>query len=98
MMDLGRTFPAQGMDPVDENGKPLSALDREIREVRAAAKVVIRYQDIMERYGVGIVKARNIIREIRKTCGGGKLGAGMVLPSELEYWETHPNTTRCERL
>ena len=72
--------------------RPVTALDREIREAREAAKTAIRYTDIMERYGVGIVKARNIIRDIRRTCGGGKLGAGMVLPSELEYWENTPKT------
>lgn len=76
----------------------MTALDREIREVRSASKTAIRYPDIMERYGVGIVKARNIIRDIRRTCGGGRLGAGMVLPSELEYWETHPNTTYTRRI
>lgn len=76
----------------------MTELDREIQKTREAAKTAIRYTDIMERYGVGIVKARNIIREIRRTCGGGKLGAGMVLPSELEYWETHPNTNYVKRL
>ncbi|MBQ7347760.1 MAG: hypothetical protein IJW55_07370 [Clostridia bacterium] len=76
----------------------MTALDREIRETREAVKTAIRYPDIMERYGVGIVKARNIIRDIRRTCGGGRLGAGMVLPSELEYWETHPKTDYVKRL
>jgi hypothetical protein len=70
----------------------MTALDMEIMEKRYQEKHAIRYPDIMERYGVGITKARNIIREIRKCCGGGKLGAGMVLPSELQWWEEHPNT------
>ena len=41
----------------------------------------------MARYGVGIGKARSIIRGIRSVCGGGKLGEGKVLPSEVIYWE-----------
>jgi len=97
-MEKQGTYQAYAMETGADNGDHLTALDREIREVRAASKIAIQYRDIMARYGVGIVKARYIIREIRKTCGGGKLGAGKVLPSELEYWETHPNTTRCERL
>lgn len=75
-----------------ENSHQLSALDREIRETREAAKTALRYTDMMEIYGVGENKAREYIREIRRTCGGGRLGAGMVLPSEHEYWREHPKT------
>lgn len=66
----------------------LSALDIEIREFRAQGRIALTYPDIMERYGVGIGKARGIIRAIRSVCGGGKLGEGKVLPSEVIYWES----------
>lgn len=76
----------------------MSLLDDQIRETREAKKHAIRYPDIMERYGVGQVKARKIIRAIRMRCGGGALGAGMVLPAELEFWENNPNKTEVKRL
>jgi hypothetical protein len=50
---------------------------------------VLRIEDIQERYGVGVNKARQILQAIRRNCNGGKLdAAGAVLVSEAEYWET----------
>ena len=44
---------------------------------------------IMERYNVGENVARDIIRDIRRECGGGRLGhVSRVLRSEVEYWES----------
>lgn len=71
-----------------ESEQRLTALDVEIREFRAEGCVALTYEDMMVRYGVGIVQARNIIRAIRSKCGGGKLGGAKVLPSEVLYWES----------
>jgi hypothetical protein len=65
----------------------LTALDVEIRELREQGRIALDYKDIQARYGVGITNAREIIRGIRSVCGGGKLPAGKVLPSEVKYWE-----------
>ncbi|MEE1048043.1 MAG: hypothetical protein U0M60_11540 [Clostridia bacterium] len=65
----------------------LTALDIEIRELREQGRIALDYKDIQARYGVGITNAREIIRGIRSVCGGGKLPAGKVLPSEVKYWE-----------
>lgn len=76
---------------VSESQERLTALDVEIRklcELREQGRVALDCQDIMERYGVGTNKAREIIRGIRSVCGGGKLGEGRVLPSEVLYWES----------
>ena len=74
----------------------LTVLDVEIREFREQGKVALTYKDIQSRYGVGIVKARDIIRGIRSVCGGGKLGEGKVLPSEVVYWESLVDTRKIE--
>lgn len=71
-----------------ESQERLSALDIEIREFRAQGRVALTYEDMKVRYGVGTNKARDIIRGIRRICGGGKLGEGKVLPSEVRYWES----------
>lgn len=76
------------MDACEVIERRLTALDIEIREFRAQGRIALTYEDIMERYGVGINQARNIIRGIRSVCGGGKLGVGKVLPSEVRYWES----------
>ena len=76
------------MSDVERMQGRLTALDVEIREFRAQGRVALTYTDIMERYGVGVSKARSIIRGIRSVCGGGKLGEGKVLPSEVIYWES----------
>lgn len=75
-----------------EANERLTALDVEIREFREQGRIALTYEDIQVRYGVGIVKAREIIRGIRSVCGGGKLGEGKVLPSEVRYWESLVDT------
>ena len=49
-------------------------------------------QDIKERYDIGINAAYEIIKKVKRVCGGGKLGPAKVLPSELAFWES-----RCRR-
>ena len=66
----------------------LSTLDLEIREFREQGRIALDYKDIMRRYAVGESKTYSIIRGIRSVCGGGKLGPGKVLPSEVFYWES----------
>ena len=63
-------------------------MDVEIREFRAEGCVALTYEDMMVRYSVKKGKARDLIRAIRSVCGGGKLGIGKVLPSEVRYWES----------
>lgn len=50
--------------------------------------VCLDVEGLMERYGVGRNKALELMRCIRSTCGGGKLGAGKVLMSEVRHWES----------
>ncbi len=76
----------------------LSALDIEIAEVRRQGCVALTHEDIMARYGIGQSKAYGIIRAIRSVCGGGKLGQGKVLPSEVLYWESLVDKTYVSRL
>ena len=66
----------------------VTELDVQIREFKAQGQIALTYKDIMVRYGVQETKARAILRAIRSVCGGGKLGQGRVLPSELLYWES----------
>ena len=61
-------------------------------------KAYITKTDIQDRFGVGINKAGEIMRDIRRACNGGKLGAGKVLPAELEYWESLVDKQYKERL
>lgn len=86
------------MTAVERMNERLTALDIEIAEFRQQGRVALTCEDIMERYGVGQVKAYQIIRAIRSVCGGGKLGSGKVLPSEVKYWESLVDTTFVERL
>ena len=72
----------------------LSTLDLEIREFREQGRIALNYKDIMRRYAVGKDKAYSIIRGIRSVCGGGKLGSGKVLPSEVFYWESLVETKK----
>ena len=76
----------------------MTALDIEIAEFRRQGQVALTCEDIMRRYAVGKVKAYQFIRAIRQVCGGGKLGQGKVLPSEVAYWESLVDTTFVERL
>ena len=66
----------------------VTELDVQIREFKAQGQIALTYKDIMVRYGVQETKARAILRGIRSVCGGGKLGQGRVLPSEVVYWES----------
>lgn len=54
--------------------------------------------DVMQIFGVGRNKAYNIIRQVRCECGGGKLGAGKILPAELEYWKNNVDTRKVKRI
>lgn len=65
----------------------VAELDIQIREFKAQGQIALTYKDMMVRYGVKETKARAILRAIRSVCGGGKLGQGRVLPSEVLYWE-----------
>lgn len=73
---------------IEEANERLTALDIEVREFREQGKIALDYKDIQARYGVGNTNAREIIRGIKSVCGGGKLPAGKVLPSEVAYWES----------
>ena len=55
---------------------------------------------IIERYGgIGINKAREIMQSVRHVCNGGRLNsAGMILRSEMEYWESIVDKKYLERL
>lgn len=55
---------------------------------------------IVERYGgIGINKAREIMQSVRHVCNGGRLNsAGMILRSEMEYWESIVDKKYRERL
>ena len=64
-------------------------------------KPYIDKEALIKRYDgkIGLNKAGDIIRAVRRVCGGGKLDcAGMVLLSELEYWERTVNPEFKERL
>lgn len=52
-----------------------------------AEKAYLDKYDIMKRYGVGVNQAITIIRSVKSVCGGGGLGKGKLLPSELIHWE-----------
>ena len=73
----------------EESVERMTSLDIQIREFREQGRVALTFEDIQARYGVGIGKARSIIRGIRAVCGGGKLGlTTKVLMSEMLYWES----------
>lgn len=53
-------------------------------------KISFGMEEIRARYGCGQSTAYRIIREVKSLFPhGGKLGAGKVLPAELEYWENY---------
>lgn len=54
-------------------------------------KPYLTYTDVMARYGVGVNNARDIVRAVRRICGGGQLPSGKILPAELAYWEDYRN-------
>ena len=76
------------MTQVEATEGRITELELQVKELRAQGRVALNFEDIMARYGVGISKARDIIRGIRAVCGGGKLGEGKVLPEEVLYWES----------
>ncbi|MBE6547953.1 MAG: hypothetical protein E7667_03620 [Ruminococcaceae bacterium] len=86
------------MTALEQMERRMTALDVEIAEFRGQGQVALTCADIMKRYCVGQAKAYQIIRAIRSVCGGGKLGQGKVLPSEVRYWESLVDTTFVERL
>ena len=53
-------------------------------------KAYLDLNDIVERYGgIGVAKARDIIRAVRTVCNGGKLDScSKILVSEILYWES----------
>ena len=48
------------------------------QEDSSMEKAYLTVKDIQERYDYGINKARGILRDIRKSCNGGKLGRQAV--------------------
>ncbi|MBQ8005237.1 MAG: hypothetical protein IJ303_02880 [Clostridia bacterium] len=70
-------------------------------KMKQEGKPYIDKQGIIERYDgkIGINKAGEILRAVRRVCGGGKLeSCSIVLVSELEYWESIVNKQLKERL
>jgi hypothetical protein len=65
-----------------------------------AAKPYLTVDDVSARYGgIGKPKAYAIMTAVRHYCGGGKLDHnGMILRSEMEYWESLVDKTYIERL
>lgn len=53
-------------------------------------KPYLDLNDIVERYGgIGVAKAREIIRAVRTVCNGGKLDScSKILLSEITFWES----------
>ena len=53
-------------------------------------KPYLDLNDIVERYGgIGMGKARDIIRAVRTVCNGGKLDScSKILLSEITFWES----------
>ena len=86
MAALLEFFEGRRMIPLEEVNEMLHDLGRD--------KAYLDTQDIMKRYDVGVSTAQGIIRSIRSMCGGGKLGKGKVLPSEVEYWESEVDKRR----
>ena len=65
-----------------------------------AEKPYLMVDDVVKRYG-GITKGKayNIMKAVRHLCGGGKLEHnGMILRSEMEYWESVVDKRYVERL
>ena len=58
-------------------------------------------EGLVKRYGgkIGLNKAGEIIRAVRRVCNGGKLGScSLILMSELLYWESIVEKNFVERL
>lgn len=73
-----------------------------LRDTKSAAdKPYIDKEALIERYDgkIGLNKALGILRSVRQHCNGGKLNhEGLVLRSELEYWESEVDKKFKERL
>lgn len=70
-------------------------------KMKQEGKPYIDKQGLIERYDrkIGINKAGEILRAVRRVCGGGKLDScSIVLLSELEYWESLVDKNFVERL
>lgn len=66
-----------------------AGLEKARSEAKAEEKPYITVEDIMARYGCGMTKAGEILRAIRRVCGGGGFGSSvMVKKAEMLYWET----------
>ena len=65
-----------------------------------STKPYLTVEDVMARYGgIGKAKAYEIMVAVRHCCNGGKLNhSGMILLSELEYWERLVDAKFKERL
>ena len=58
---------------------------------REEEKPYLTVNDIIKRYDgkIGVNKAGEIMRAVRRVCGGGKLDScSLILRSEMEYWES----------
>ena len=73
-----------------------------LRDTKGAEeKPYIDKEALIERYDgkIGLNKALAILRSVRQFCNGGKLNHdGLVLRSELEYWESEVDKRYKERL
>lgn len=49
-------------------------------------KIWLGVEEIKELFSCGSSSAYAIIREIKAANGGGKLGRGKILRTELDYW------------
>ena len=64
-----------------------------------AQKPYLNVDDVCERYGISKPKAYEIMTAVRHHCNGGKLNhSGMILRSEMEYWESLVDKKYIERL
>ena len=71
--------------PVIDNA--LDEYEAQERKREDYDKTVYATKDIMDRYSVATATAQKIIREAKFFSGGGKLGKGKILWSELAAWE-----------
>ena len=64
-----------------------------------SVKPYFTVEDVVERYGCGLNKAREIIRAVRHVTGGGGFGmSGRVKRVELLYWESIVDKTYLYRV
>lgn len=50
-------------------------------------RAYLTVEDLQERYGVGLRKAQALMQSIKIQLGGGVLGKGRLLRTELAHWE-----------